>query len=122
MRKKFVVLFLKLDPQLLELNLPLLLLLLEELPLPPLFQLHLLYLHRLLVYPVRLHLLVNLVLDLDHQILHVHLLLHLLHSLFIICRIVIIVKDEIRRESLLSWLGMWLIGVGLGRGTLVMGR
>ncbi len=120
MRKKFLVLFLKLDPQLFEFNLPLLLLLLEQLPFPPLLQLHLLYLHRLLVDPVRLHLLVNLVLDLDHQIFHVHLLFHLLHSLFIICRIVIVVKDEICWESLLSWLGMCLIGVSCG--TLVMGR
>jgi hypothetical protein len=93
MRKHFVILILKLDPQFFKVNLPLFLLFFEQLPLSSLFLLHFLYLHGLLVHSIRFHLLFDLILYLRHQIVHVHLLLHLLHLLFIICCIFIIVKN-----------------------------
>ena len=97
MRELLVILILKLDSQFFKLNLPLFLFFFKQLPLSPLFLLHLLNLYGLLIDPVCLHLLLNLILYLCHQIIHVHLLLHLSHLLFIICCIVIIVKDKVGR-------------------------
>jgi hypothetical protein len=91
MRELFVILILKLDSQFFKLDFPLFLFFFEQLPLSPLFLLHLLYLNSLFVYPVGFHLLIDLILYLGHEIFHVHLLLHLPHLLFIICCIVIIV-------------------------------
>jgi hypothetical protein len=91
MRKLLVILILKFYPEFFKLYFPLFLLFLKQLPLSPLFLLHLLYLNSLFVYPVGLHLLIDLILYLGHEIVHVHLLLHLPHFLFIICCIVIIV-------------------------------
>lgn len=86
-----IVLLFKFDPELFKFELPLFLLLLKQLPLPALLDLHSLYLHSLLVDSIRFHLLLDLVLYLGHQVVHVHLLLHLLHSFFVIPSIIIIV-------------------------------